>query len=103
MPRGKPPQKSIDKNICCGMNISRGRISGAQILLTRSAAAIAGLAGTMHEAQRVRDMRKYPFWARGTSAELKQSLSPRPERYCAIARPVGTRPNNRKNIFSDTG
>jgi hypothetical protein len=39
--------------------------SGAQALQTSGADVIAGLVGAMHEAKRVRDMRKYPFWARG--------------------------------------
>ena len=39
--------------------------SGAQALLTSGAVVIAGLAAAMHEAGRVRDMRKYPFLARG--------------------------------------
>ncbi len=39
--------------------------SGAQALLTSGADVIAGLVGAMHEAGRVRDMREYPFWARG--------------------------------------
>ena len=43
----------------------RGAFSGAQSLLTRSADLIAGLLGAIHEAKRARDMRKYPFWARG--------------------------------------
>ena len=46
--------------------------SGARALLTCGEAAIAGLVGTGHEAKRVRDMRKYPFWARG--AELFEIL-----------------------------
>ena len=37
----------------------------ATSLLTRSADLIAGLLGAIHEAKRARDMRKYPFWARG--------------------------------------
>ena len=48
------------------------QLPGAQYLLTRSAAAIAGLVGAMHEAKRVRDMRKYPFWAR--SAEIFENM-----------------------------
>ena len=40
------------------------QIPGAQALLTREAAVIAGLVGAIHEAKRVRDMREYPFWAR---------------------------------------
>ncbi len=39
-------------------------ISGAQALQTSGAVVIAGLAVSMHEAKRARDMRKYPFWAR---------------------------------------
>ncbi len=39
--------------------------SGAQALQTCGADVIAGLAGAIHEAKRVRDMREYPFWARG--------------------------------------
>ncbi len=38
--------------------------SGARALETSGADVIAGLVGAMHEAKRVRDMRKYPFWAR---------------------------------------
>ena len=68
-----------------------GAFSGAQALGTSGADVIAGLAVSIHEAKRVRDMRKYPFWARGADA-LKRCSSPRPERYCAIARPEGTRP-----------
>ncbi len=41
----------------------------------------------------VRDMRKYPFWAHDSECiEILHSI--RTERYCAIARPEGTRPNN---------
>ena len=43
----------------------RGAFSGAQALGTSGADVIAGLAVSIHEAKRVRDMRKYPFWARG--------------------------------------
>ena len=39
-------------------------LPGAQALVTSGAAAIAGLIFSIHEAKRVRDMRKYPFWAR---------------------------------------
>ena len=66
-------------------------ISGAQALQTSGAVVIAGLVGAIGEAKRVRDMRKYPFWARGAD-ELKRCSSPRPERYSAIARPVRDTP-----------
>ena len=46
---------------------------------------------TGNEAKRVRDMRKYPLRARGWLAALKRYSSPRPQRYCAIARPEGAR------------
>ncbi len=36
-------------------------ISGAQALLTRGADVIAGLVGSMHDAQRARDMRSVSF------------------------------------------
>ena len=72
----------------------RGAFSGAQALGTSGADVIAGLAVSIHEAKRVRDMRKYPFWARGANALKYYALS-RPERYCAIARPEGARPKNR--------
>ena len=39
--------------------------SGAQALQTSGAVVIAGLVGAIGEAKRVRDMREYPFWARG--------------------------------------
>ena len=39
-------------------------LPGAQAVETRSAVVIAGLIFSIHEAKRVRDMRKYPFWAR---------------------------------------
>ena len=48
----------------------RGAFPGAQALLTSCADVIAGLIFSIHEAKRVRDMRKYPFWARG-AIELK--------------------------------
>ncbi len=67
-------------------------ISGATAQETRGAAAIAGLASAMHEAKRVRDMRKYPFWARG-AVDQELFASMRPERYCAIARRLAARPN----------
>ena len=52
--------------------------SGAQALLTSGADVIAGLVGAMHEAQRVRDMREYPFWARGAGCfEILRSTAPR--------------------------
>ena len=39
---------------------------------------IAGLAVSIHEAKRVRDMRKYPFWARGAdSMTAVRVLAPR--------------------------
>ena len=44
-----------------------GKLSGAQSLLTSYADMIAGLLGAIHEAKRARDMRKYPFWARGAA------------------------------------
>ncbi len=62
-----------------------GEISGAQALLTGGAVVIAGLAESINEAKRVRDMREYPFWARG-AVTLKICAFTRPERYCAIAR-----------------
>ena len=40
------------------------KFPGAQAVVTSGAAAIAGLIFSIHEAKRVRDMRKYPFWAR---------------------------------------
>ena len=43
----------------------REAFSGAQALRTSGADMIAGLVGSIHEAGRVRDMREYPFWARG--------------------------------------
>ena len=51
----------------CRMRLSvlARSISGARALWTCGEAAIAGLIFSMHEAGRVRDMRKYPFWARG--------------------------------------
>ena len=77
--------------------------SGAQALLTSGADVIAGLVGAMHEAQRVRDMREYPFWAR-LAVLWKRCSSPRPERYCAIARRLAARPkkmlrNERRQVF----
>ena len=48
----------------------RGAFSGAQALVTRGAAAIAGQTFSIYEAKRVRDMRKYPFWVHG-AIELK--------------------------------
>ena len=42
-----------------------GAFSGAQALGTSGAVVIAGLIVSIHETKRVRDMRKYPFWARG--------------------------------------
>ena len=46
------------------MNGAVCMIPGAQELVTRGEAAIAGLLAAMHDAKRVRDMREYPFWAR---------------------------------------
>ena len=40
------------------------QLPGAQAVVTRGAVVIAGLIFSIHEAKRVRDMRKYPFWAR---------------------------------------
>ena len=42
-------------------------ISGARALDQGGAVVIAGLAESINEAKRVRDMREYPFWARGGS------------------------------------
>ena len=67
-------------------------LPGARTVGASGAAAIAGLVGAMHEAKRVRDMRKYPFWACAVRIILELCVLPRPERYCAIARPEGTRP-----------
>ena len=67
------------------------QISGARALGTSGAAVIAGLAAAIHEAGRVRDMRKYPFWARG-AVDQELFASMRPERYCAIARRLAARP-----------
>ena len=54
-----------------------GAFSGAQALGTSGADVIAGLAVSIHEAKRVRDMRKYPFWARGAGyAETVRSTAP---------------------------
>ena len=58
------------------------------------AATVAGHIFCCNEAKRVRDMRKYPLRARGWHAALKRCSSPRPQRYCAIARPEGARPRN---------
>ncbi len=77
-------------------------ISGAQALGTSEEAVIAGLVGAIGEAKRVRDMRKYPFWARGAD-ELKRCSSPRPERYSAIARPEGTRPKETDEDRKEAG
>jgi hypothetical protein len=53
------------------------QISGAQAVVTSGADVIAGLAETMHDAQRVRDMRKYPFWARAAGCiETRRSTAP---------------------------
>ena len=39
---------------------------------------IAGLVCAIHEAKRVRDMRKYPFWARGAGCiGTMRSIAPR--------------------------
>ena len=52
--------------------------SGARALRTCCAAAIAGLVGTLCEAKRVRDMREYPFWARGVECiEILRFIAPR--------------------------
>ncbi len=52
-------------------------ISGAQALQTSGADVIAGLVCAMHEAKRVRDMRKYPFWARGAECvEILRFVAP---------------------------
>ncbi len=40
------------------------QLPGAQALETSGTVVIAGLIFSIHEAKRVRDMRKYPFWAR---------------------------------------
>ena len=53
----------------------RGETLHATSLLTRSVAAIAGLHAAIHEAKRARDMRKYPFWARGTALFRKRALA----------------------------
>ena len=42
----------------------RPNFPGAQALKTSGAVMIAGLTFSICEAKRVRDMRKYPFWAR---------------------------------------
>ncbi len=60
-------------------------------LLTSGDVVIAGLAESINEAKRVRDMREYHFWARG-AVTLKICDCPRPERYCAIARRLAARP-----------
>ena len=52
--------------------------SGAQALRTSCADVIAGLANTSNEAKRVRDMRKYPFWARtSVCVEILRLPAPR--------------------------
>ena len=52
--------------------------SGARALGTSGADVIAGLVGTKHEAKRVRDMRKYPFWARSEQVfEIMRYIAPR--------------------------
>ena len=55
-----------------------GAFSGAQALGTSGAVVIAGLTVSIHEAKRVRDMRKYPFWARGAGCiGTMRSIAPR--------------------------
>jgi len=84
--------------------------SGAEMADAGCAVVIAGLLGACDEpsgsyyagggmkltAQAagfcVRDMREYPFWAR-CSETFETMRFNRPERYCAIARPEGARPN----------
>ena len=56
-----------------------GAFSGAQALGTSGADVIAGLAVSIHEAKRVRDMRKYPFWARGAEC-IETVLFPAPRK-----------------------
>ena len=53
------------------------QLPGAQALQTSGAVVIAGLVGAIGEAKRVRDMREYPFWARGAeSFEILRSAAP---------------------------
>ena len=55
-----------------------GVTSGAQALQTSGAVVIAGLVGAIGEAKRVRDMRKYPFWARFADCfEILRFIAPR--------------------------
>ena len=54
------------------------QLPGAQAVETRGAVVIAGLIFSIHEAKRVRDMRKYPFWARSAqSFEIMDVIAPR--------------------------
>ncbi len=55
----------------------RGAFPGAQALGTSGAVVVAGLIFSIHEAKRVRDMRKYPFWARtAQSFEIMSDIAP---------------------------
>ena len=63
---------------------------------------IAGLVGAIHEAKRARDMREYPFWARGADT-LKYCALSRPERYCAIARRLAARPKKTDEERTEAG
>jgi hypothetical protein len=54
------------------------QLPGARALLTRCADVIAGHTVCRNEAKRVRDMRKYPFWARFADCfEILRFIAPR--------------------------
>ena len=101
-PRSGSPQKVTGQNaslqivnvetLHCNVSMwGRGAFSGAQSLLTSGADLIAGLRAQPTR-RSARGICASILSGRGTSAALERCSSPRPERYCAIARRLAARP-----------